>query len=76
MLAYVKDEGVDLNMLATSLKFVVKCKPLEIDEPYHGTCFGHVMFKACQNGTNDIVLCARMTCVSLKDAHATLQKKL
>lgn len=54
---YVKDENVNLNMLATTLKFVVKCKLLEIDEPYIGTYFEHVMSKACQYGTNDNIVC-------------------
>lgn len=53
-------------MLATALKFVVKGKPLEIDEPYVDTCFKHAMSKACQYGTNDIVVCVGMTCASLK----------
>lgn len=56
------------------LEYVVNCKPLEIDEPYDGTYFRHVMSKAYQYGTNDIVVCARMTCVRLKDAHAPFQK--
>lgn len=71
VLAYVKDEGANLNTMATALKFAVKCKLLEIDEPYHGTCFMQVISKACQYGTNDIVVCLGLTCVSLKNVHAT-----
>ena len=74
VLTYAKDDNINLNMLATNLKFVVKCKPLEIDEPYLGTCFEHVMSNACQYGTNDNIVCVGMTCVSLKDAHVALQK--
>lgn len=72
VLVYVKDERTNLNTLTTALKLVVKCKPLELDKP-HGNCFRHVMSKAWQYGIKDIVLCTRMTCVSLKNAQATLQ---
>jgi len=72
-LAYVKDERTNLNTLTTALQLVVKCKPLELDKPHPGNCFKHVMSKACQYGTKDIVLCARMRCVSLNNAQATLQ---
>jgi hypothetical protein len=68
VLAYVKDDDTNLNMLATSQIFLVKCKSLGIDEPYPKIYFEHVMSKACQYGTNDTIICVWMTCVNLKDA--------
>lgn len=41
-MGHVKNEGTNMNMLATTLKYVVKCKLPKIEEPFHGTCFGHV----------------------------------
>lgn len=34
ILAYVKDEGANLNTLAITLRSVVSCKPLQFDQPY------------------------------------------
>ncbi len=38
-LAYVKDEGANLQSCATTLTFVVSCKTLGMLEPFHGSCF-------------------------------------
>jgi len=39
-------------MVAT-MHFVINYEPLKILRVYEGTCFGHVMSKACQYATND-----------------------
>jgi hypothetical protein len=41
-------QGVQLVICATSLNYVVWCKCLGMLEPFHGSCFKHVMSKACQ----------------------------
>jgi hypothetical protein len=39
--------------MATTLCFVVDCHLLKLQQIYEGTCFGHIMSKACQYATND-----------------------
>jgi len=48
IIAYVKDEGSNLNTLTNALKFVIKCETLGLEERFQGTCFGHVFSKVCQ----------------------------
>ncbi len=45
-IAYVKDEGSNLNTMTSILKFVVKCEVLGLDENFQGACFGHVFFQS------------------------------
>jgi hypothetical protein len=47
ILAYVKDEGVNMQSYAIVLTFVVLCKTLGMLEPFHGSCFGHALSKVC-----------------------------
>jgi hypothetical protein len=35
---------------------------------YEGTCFGHVISKACEYATNDDKVLARLILMSVKDA--------
>jgi hypothetical protein len=41
-IAYVKNEGLNLTTMTTTLKSIVKCEVLGLDESFQGTCFGHV----------------------------------
>ena len=74
VIAYVKDEGTNLITLANALSSVVSCDVLGLNEPYSGTCFGHVMSKVCKYNTNLDTICSSMKHVSLKNAQSTLQK--
>ncbi|KAJ7552447.1 hypothetical protein O6H91_06G055400 [Diphasiastrum complanatum] len=77
IIGYVKDEGANLNMMTNALIFVVDCEPLNLCEPYAGTCFGHVMSKCCQYATNDAKVCAGMkSMISLKEAQSSLQQTI
>jgi hypothetical protein len=49
IIAYVKDEGTNLNTMSIVLKFVVKCEFFGLDESFQGACFVHVFSKACQS---------------------------
>jgi hypothetical protein len=44
---YVKDEGSNLNTMTITLKLVVSCEVLDLEENFQGTCFGHAFSKAC-----------------------------
>jgi hypothetical protein len=41
IIAYVKDEGANLNAMTTILKFVVNYEVFCLAEGFQGTCFGH-----------------------------------
>jgi hypothetical protein len=45
IIAYVKNEGANLNFMATSFKFVVNYKVLGLEENFNDTCFGHAFSK-------------------------------
>jgi hypothetical protein len=47
IIAYVKDERSNANILTNVLKFVIKCETLGLEESFQGICFGHVFSKAC-----------------------------
>jgi hypothetical protein len=72
----VKDEGANLNTLATALTSVVTCDVLGLKKPYSGTCFSHLMSKVCQYGTDSDTVCKSMKHVSMKNAQSTLQKTI
>jgi hypothetical protein len=48
---HVKDACTNLNVMTSTLKYVVNCELLSLEESFKGTCFGHAFFKACQYGT-------------------------
>jgi hypothetical protein len=54
VIAFRKDEGINnlITMVAT-LHSIIDYEPLKIFRVYEGTCFGHVISKACQYVTND-----------------------
>ncbi len=52
----------------------MSCAPLQLSSPLNGTCFGHVMSKACQYATNDSKVRVGMKNVSLAKAEYVLQK--
>ncbi len=41
IIAYVKDEGTNLNSITTDLKSIVNYEVLGLEESFNGTCFGH-----------------------------------
>ncbi len=40
-ITYVKDEGSNLTTMPTTLKSIVTCEILGLDESFQNTCFGH-----------------------------------
>jgi hypothetical protein len=53
IIAYVKDEGSNLNTMTIAFKSIVKCEVFGFDESFQGACFGDVFSKACQYVTID-----------------------
>jgi hypothetical protein len=48
IIAYVKDEGSNLNTMIIVLKSIVKCEIFGLDKKFQGSCFDHAFSKACQ----------------------------
>ncbi len=46
-LAYVKDEGSNLQTCVNALNSIVLCVNLAMMEPFDGLCFGHALSKVC-----------------------------
>jgi hypothetical protein len=47
MIAFVKDEGMNLTSITTTLCSIVYCFFLKLQWVYEGVCFSHIMFKTC-----------------------------
>jgi len=76
VIAYVKNENTNLNILAFALTNVISCELLQLPSPFNGICFGHVMSKACQHAINDTKLGVGMKEVSMVDIQNALQKTI
>jgi hypothetical protein len=48
MITFVKDEGVNLNAMTSTLRLIMSYDILGLEESFNGGCFGHVFSKACQ----------------------------
>jgi hypothetical protein len=72
----VKYKGKNFATLNSSLLDVVYCGVLQLEKPYSGVCFGHVMSKMCQYVINENVVCQGMKEVYLKKAQSTFQKTI
>jgi hypothetical protein len=74
MISYVKNEGVNLNVLTIILKLIVNWSS-GCDWKFVGHMFfGHAFFKACQHSTFDEKMCKGLTYVSIKSILTYLQK--
>ncbi len=70
-----KDNGSNLNTLASALLQVVNCEPFQLTSPYVDACFGHALNKTCKYVISNDKVCVGMTkLVSLKNSKSTLQK--
>jgi hypothetical protein len=74
MITFVKDEGNNFMSMATTLRSIVDCRLLKLQQVYEGMCFGHIMFKTCKYVTNDEMVSAGLKHVSVKVAQGNLQK--
>jgi hypothetical protein len=43
--------------MTTTLKSIVSCGMLGLEENFQGICFGHAFFKACQSATKKEKVC-------------------
>jgi len=47
VIAFIKNESINLSIMATTLHSIIDYEPLNILRVYEGTCFGHVMSRDC-----------------------------
>ncbi len=47
IVAYVKDEGYNLQTCASALNSIVSCNSLRLLEPFDGLFLGHALSKVC-----------------------------
>jgi hypothetical protein len=52
--------------LCLTLKFVVSCDVLGLEENFQRTCFGHAFIKTCQYATIDEFFCKCLRFISIK----------
>jgi hypothetical protein len=52
-LCYVKDEGINLANMTSTLTSIISCGTLSLYNPFDGACFQHAMNKATQDVTID-----------------------
>lgn len=76
ILTYVENESLNLNTLVFAPSIVFSCESLQLDTPFIGTCFGHVMSKTCQYFTNDVKLCVGIKEMALKNVQQTIWKTI
>jgi hypothetical protein len=75
IIAYVKDEGSNLNTsMITTLKSVENYNILGLQENFQGSCFGHAFSKAYQYATTNEEVCKGLQYVSIKTTQFDLQK--
>jgi len=68
IIAYVKDEGSNLNTMTIILKSIVSCDMLGLEETFQNIYFGHAFSKACQYVTIEGKACTNLQYVSIKVA--------
>jgi len=44
-IAYVKDEGANLNAMTLTIKFVMYCELFGLEDSFQNICFGHAFFQ-------------------------------
>jgi hypothetical protein len=66
VIAYVKDENVNMNTLTMALTNIVSYDTFMLLQPYATIYYGHAMSKCCQYVTNDFKVYPGMREVSIK----------
>jgi hypothetical protein len=52
--------------MTCTLKIIIRCDILGLEESYQSICFGHAFSKACQYATTNEKVCKDLTYVSIK----------
>ncbi len=68
VIAYVKDEGANLNTFTITLSRIISCVPLLWPQPYVTSCYEYAMSKCCQYPINHLKVWHGMKEASIKMA--------
>ncbi len=72
----MKDEGINLAIMTTSLKFVISCDTLSLPIHFDDACFQHVMSKVAQYATNGDKISKELMPISMKFAQTSFQSHI
>ncbi len=76
VIAFVEDEDNNLASMAITSWPIIDCDSLKLLCIYEDICFGHVMSKVSQYGTNDDQVSMGLILVILKEVQISLHKKI
>lgn len=68
VIAYVKDEGANLNTFTITLSNIISRVPLLLPQPYVTSCYEYAMSKCCQYAINHLKMWRGMKEASIKMA--------
>ncbi len=71
---YFKDEESNLNVMTTTLKSIMRCEVIGLDESFQTTCFGFFSSKVCQYVIIDEKVCKNLKFVSIKSTQLDFKK--
>ncbi len=72
VIVVVNNEDINLSIMVATMHSIINYEPLKILNVYEGTCFGHVMSKACQYMTNDNKVLVGLRNVSVQESQSGL----
>ncbi len=73
-MAYVKDEGVNLQTCASTLNSIISCNGLGMFEPFDGACLGHALSKVYQYTTMNGKVALGFNYAIIKFAQTNIKK--
>jgi hypothetical protein len=76
IMAYVKDENNNLNIMTNALTSFVFYKLLGLTTPFIRSCWGHAMSKCCQYAIDDTKVFIGLTSIPIKECQSILQKTI
>jgi hypothetical protein len=68
IITFVKDEGVNLNVMTSTPRFIMSCDILRLEKSFNGSCFRDIFSKACQYGIIEEKVYKDMGFMQLSDA--------
>jgi len=71
-IAYVKDEGANLNAMIVAQKFVVSCEILDLDESFLIHAMSMHFLKHANIGTLEKKVCQNIKCLSINVAQSDI----
>jgi hypothetical protein len=74
ILAYVKDEGSNIQTYANALNYVISCVNLAMMEPFVGSCFGHALSKVCHYPITNEKVAQGLSYASIKTTPGNIWK--